>query len=234
MITIRPRNERGNANFGWLDSRHTFSFGNYYDPNQMGFSTLRVINEDKVTPAQGFGTHGHRDMEIISYVLSGALEHKDSMGNGSVIRPGDVQRMSAGTGVTHSEFNASDSEPVHFLQIWLLPNQRGLKPSYEEKHFNLEDRQGKLALVGSQDGRDGSVTIHQDVDLYVGNLSNDESISYTTKHNRAVWIQVAKGSILLNEKLLEAGDGAAIVDETNLTLVGQSDSSEVLLFDMVK
>ena len=234
MITIRPSNERGRANFGWLDSRHTFSFGSYYDPQHMGFSTLRVINEDKVTPAQGFGTHGHRDMEIVSYVLSGALEHKDSMGNGSIIRPGDVQRMSAGTGITHSEFNASTNEPVHFLQIWILPNQAGLQPTYEEKHFDFEAKQGKLALVGSQDGRDGSVTIHQDVDLYVGSLHNSDRISYTINNNRAVWIQVAKGSVLLNERLLEAGDGAAIVDESEITLVGHDKEGEILLFDMAQ
>ena len=232
MITIRPRHERGTANFGWLDSRHTFSFGNYYDPQHMGFASLRVINEDKVTPAKGFGTHGHRDMEIISYVLSGALEHRDSMGNGSVIRPGDVQRMSAGTGITHSEFNGSATEPVHFLQIWLLPNERGLQPSYEEKHFSPQEKPGQLVLVGSTDGRDNSVTIHQDVNLYVGSLKDSDRLSYQIDNNRAVWIQVAKGSISLNGKLLEAGDGAAIVDETEITLVANSDTGEILLFDM--
>ena len=232
MITIRPRHERGTANFGWLDSRHTFSFGNYYDPQHMGFASLRVINEDKVIPAKGFGTHGHRDMEIISYVLSGALEHRDSMGNGSVIRPGDVQRMSAGTGVAHSEFNASATEPVHFLQIWLLPNQRGLQPSYEEKHFSPQEKPGQLILVGSSDGRDNSVTIHQDVDLYVGSLKDSNTINYQIDNNRAVWIQVAKGSISFNGKLLEAGDGAAIVDETQITLTANNDTGEILLFDM--
>lgn len=234
MITIRPQQARGRANFGWLDSKHTFSFGNYYDPQHMGFANLRVINEDRVTPAKGFGTHGHRDMEIISYVLSGGLEHKDSMGNGSVIRPGDVQRMSAGTGVTHSEFNASTTEPVHFLQIWILPNQRGLQPSYEEKNFSSAAKQGKLTLVGSQNGRDGSVTIHQDVDLYVSHLTSGDLINYSVDNNRAVWIQVAKGSVLLNDKLLEAGDGAAIVDEPEITLVGNSDVGEILLFDLAK
>ena len=239
MITVRPRNERGTANFGWLDSRHTFSFGNYYDSNHMGFASLRVINEDKVTPGQGFGTHSHRDMEIISYVLSGALEHKDSMGNGSVIRPGDVQRMSAGTGVAHSEFNASNTEPVHFLQIWLLPNQAGLPPSYEEKNFAETQKSGQLTLVGSPDGRDGSVTIHQDVNLYLGNLDrnqdNSDRLTYTIDSNRAIWVQVTKGSVLLNDNTtLEAGDGAAIVNEKAIEIVIQSDSAEVLLFDMAK
>ena len=236
MITVRPRNERGTANFGWLDSRHTFSFGNYYDSNHMGFASLRVINEDKVTPGQGFGTHSHRDMEIISYVLSGALEHKDSMGNGSVIRPGDVQRMSAGTGVAHSEFNASNTEPVHFLQIWLLPNQAGLPPSYEEKNFAEAQKSRQLTLVGSPDGRDGSVTIHQDVNLYLGNLDrnqdNSDRLTYTIDSNRAIWIQVTKGSVLLNDNTLEAGDGAAIVDETAIDLSAQNDTAEILLFDL--
>lgn len=234
MITIRPRHERGTANFGWLDSRHTFSFGNYYDPQHMGFASLRVINEDKVIPAKGFGTHGHRDMEIISYVLSGALEHRDSMGNGSVIRPGDVQRMSAGTGVAHSEFNASATEPVHFLQIWLLPNERGLQPSYEEKHFAPQEKPGQLILVGSTDGRDNSVTIHQDVNLYLGSLENSDRINYQIDDNRAVWIQVAKGSVSLDGQLLEAGDGAAIVDETQITLTANNDTGEILLFDMAR
>lgn len=232
MITIRPNNERGKANFAWLDSKHTFSFGNYFDPRHMGFSTLRVINEDKIAPSQGFGTHGHRDMEIITYVLSGKLQHKDSMGNGSIIRPGEVQRMSAGTGVTHSEFNASNEEIVHLLQIWILPQETGIQPSYEEKHFDLVERQGKLKLVGSPDGRDGSVTIHQDVYLYVGNLQQGDRVNYNLKDNRVVWIQVAQGSILLNQQLLQAGDGAAIVDETEITLTGESETAEILLFDL--
>ncbi|MCS6813852.1 MAG: pirin family protein, partial [Cyanobacteria bacterium] len=175
MITIRSAHDRGVANFGWLDSRHTFSFGNYYDPNHMGFATLRVINEDKVAPGQGFDTHGHRDMEIISYVLAGRLEHKDSIGTGSVIRPGDVQRMSAGTGILHSEFNASQTEPVHFLQIWILPEQRGIQPGYEQKTFTDEEKQGQLRLVGSRDGRDGSITIHQDVNLYASLLTDRDT-----------------------------------------------------------
>ncbi|MGL5079522.1 MAG: pirin family protein, partial [Waterburya sp.] len=186
MITIRPQAERGSANFGWLDSRHTFSFGNYYDPQHMGFASLRVINEDKVVPGEGFGTHGHQDMEIISYVLAGELEHRDSMGNGSVIRPGNVQRMSAGTGVRHSEFNGSTTEPVHFLQIWIMPEQKGIEPSYEEKNFAPTEKQGKLRLVGSRDGRDNSVTIHQDVDLYLASLQESDRVTYTIKDNRVV------------------------------------------------
>lgn len=234
MITVRHRNERGIANFGWLDSRHTFSFGNYYDPQHMGFASLRVINEDKVIPAKGFGTHGHQDMEIISYVLSGELEHRDSMGNGSVIRPGDIQRMSAGTGVRHSEFNASDTNPVHFLQIWIIPEQKGLEPSYEEKNFSPEAKQGKLALVGSRDGRENSVTIHQDVNLYLGSLQVGDRLIHKINHNRAVWLQVTQGEIKLNHHLLQAGDGAAITNETEIAIAGNSEDSEILLFDLAK
>ncbi|MEO0927448.1 MAG: pirin family protein [Cyanobacteria bacterium J06643_13] len=234
MITVRPQDQRGVANFGWLDSRHSFSFGQYYDPNHMGFASLRVINEDKVTPAQGFGTHGHRDMEIISYVLAGELEHRDSMGNGSVIRPGDVQRMSAGTGVRHSEFNASKENPVHFLQIWILPETQGLEPSYEEKNFSSEIEQGKLTLVGSRDGRDNSVTIHQDVNLYLGSLGKSDRLNYQIAEERAVWLQVTQGKIKLNGRLLEAGDGAAISDETEIAIAGSSLDSEILMFDMAR
>ena len=233
MITIRPASERGTANFGWLDSKHSFSFGGYYDPNHMGFSNLRVINEDKVTPGKGFGTHPHRDMEIISYVLEGGLEHKDSIGNGSVIRPGDVQRMSAGTGILHSEFNASNTVPVHFLQIWILPDTRGLKPSYEQKHFSTAEKEGKLRLVASPEGRDNSVTIHQNVNLYVTSLPNGEEVSHTIDSNHLVWIQVARGGVLLNGKNLYTGDGAAISQETDITLTSTADNAEVLLFDMV-
>ncbi|MDW8201740.1 MAG: pirin family protein, partial [Cyanobacteriota bacterium SKYGB_h_bin112] len=213
MITIRSAHDRGVANFGWLDSRHTFSFGNYYDPNHMGFATLRVINEDKVAPGQGFDTHGHRDMEIISYVLAGRLEHKDSIGTGSVIRPGDVQRMSAGTGILHSEFNASQTEPVHFLQIWILPEQRGIQPGYEQKTFTDEEKQGQLRLVGSRDGRDGSITIHQDVNLYASLLTDRDTIVYPLPTGRVAWLQVVRGAVRLNGQLLSAGDGAAISDE---------------------
>ena len=236
MITIRSRNKRGSADFGWLDSRHTFSFGSYYDPNHMGFSSLRVINEDKVIPAQGFGTHGHRDMEIISYVLSGELAHKDSMGNGSILRPGYVQRMSAGTGVRHSEFNASDTNPVHFLQIWIMPNRSGLEPSYEEKNF-ASSKQGKLKLVGSPNGRDGSVTIHQDVNLYLAALNQGDLLTHKIADNRVAWLQVTKGTVLLNDRLLEAGDGAAIVDESEIAIAyaeNVDNEAEILLFDMAK
>lgn len=233
MIAVRPRNERGVANFGWLDSRHTFSFGHYFDPQQMGFASLRVINEDKVIPAKGFGTHGHQDMEIISYVLSGELEHRDSMGNGSVICPGDVQRMSAGTGVRHSEFNASDTNPLHFLQIWIMPEQKGLQPSYEEKNFS-QSAKGKLTLVGSRNGRDNSVTIHQDVNLYLASLSKSDRLTYQIDDHRAVWLQVTKGEVKLNDRLLQAGDGAAIADEAEIAIAANSLDSEILLFDMAK
>lgn len=232
MITIRPANERGAANFGWLDSRHTFSFGNYYDPAHMGFAALRVINEDKVAPSKGFGTHGHRDMEIVSYVLEGALEHQDNIGNGSVIRPGDVQRMSAGTGILHSEYNHSSTDPVHFLQIWILPEQTGIDPGYEQVHFADADKQGQLRLVGSRDGRDGSVTIHQDVSLYAAKLASGEATDYPLPSGRAAWVHVAQGVISLNGHTLAAGDGAAIANETHLTFTGISDDAELLLFDM--
>jgi redox-sensitive bicupin YhaK (pirin superfamily) len=231
MLALRRAQERGHANHGWLNSYHTFSFGDYYDPEHMGFSKLRVINDDTVVPKGGFGTHGHRDMEIISYVLKGALKHQDSMGNGSVIRPGEVQRMSAGTGVTHSEFNASDSEPVHFLQIWVLPEQEGLTPSYEQKAFAEEEKRGRLRLVGSRDAREGSVTIHQDVDLYATLLSDGDRVSHSLAEGRKGWVQVAQGSAVLNDELLNAGDGVAIEGPATITLSGTSEA-EVLLFDM--
>ncbi len=232
MFAMRRAEERGHANHGWLNSYHTFSFGDYYDPQHMGFSNLRVINDDTVSPSGGFGTHGHRDMEIISYVLDGALEHKDSMGNGSVIRPGDVQRMSAGTGVTHSEFNASESEPVHFLQMWVLPEKDGLKPSYEQKTFSEEEKRGCLRLIGSRDGRDGSVTIHQNVDLYATVLGAGDSVRHELAKDRKGWIQVARGSVVLNNKQLYPGDGVAIEGPTAITLTSSSEA-EVLLFDMI-
>lgn len=232
MITIRSSQARGIANFGWLDSRHTFSFGNYYDPDQMGFASLRVINEDKVQPSRGFGTHGHRDMEIISYVLDGALAHKDNIGNGSVMRSGDVQRMSAGTGILHSEFNASETDPVHFLQIWILPEQDNLTPGYEQKNFSEAEKHGKLRLVGSRDGREGSVTIHQDVNLYATLLANGEAVTHAVAEGRSIWVQVARGAVQLNDHNLTAGDGAAIAQEAEITLKGISDSAEVLLFDL--
>ena len=232
MIIIRPAQERGQANFGWLDSKHTFSFGSYYDPHHMGFSNLRVINEDKVQPGKGFGTHRHKDMEIISYVLQGALEHKVSIGNGSVIRPGDVQRMSAGTGIAHSEFNASDTETVHFLQIWIQPDRVGIQPSYEQKNFALAEKQGKFRLVASPDGRDDSVTIHQDANLYVAALNKGDRVTYNTDNNRSVWLQLAKGSATINGQTLETGDGAAITQESELELVTTTDNTEILLFDL--
>ncbi|MGB3692870.1 MAG: pirin family protein [Spirulinaceae cyanobacterium] len=232
MITIRPADARGNANFGWLDSKHTFSFGNYYDPQQMGFASLRVINEDKVQPAKGFGTHSHKDMEIISYVLEGELEHKDSIGNGSVIRPGDVQRMSAGTGIAHSEFNASATDPVHFLQIWIMPNQAGIQPSYEQKYFPVEEKPGKLILVASPDGRDNSVTIHQDANLYIAALNNGDRLNHSTNSNRSLWLQVARGSVEINGQLLNSGDGAAITKETDIAIAATNGNTEILLFDL--
>ena len=231
MLAIRKANERGRASFGWLDSRHSFSFGQYYDPAFMGFGPLRVINEDRVQPARGFDSHGHRDMEIISYVLDGALEHKDSMGNGSVIRPGDVQRMSAGTGVMHSEQNASESERVHFLQIWILPERVGLEPGYEQKYFSAADKRGRLRLVGSRDGRDGSVTIHQDVDLYAALLDGDEHVEFELGPGRRGWVQAARGRVELNGKALEAGDGVALHGPATIELAG-GESAEILLFDM--
>ena len=237
MITIRPASDRGAANFGWLDTRHSFSFGNYYDPNHMGFASLRVINEDKVTPSRGFDTHGHRDMEIVTYVLEGALEHKDSLGTGSIIRPGDVQRMSAGTGIRHSEFNASDTAPVHLLQIWIVPETQGIDPGYEQIYIDPADKRGQLRLVGSRDGRDGSVTIHQDISLYATTLAEGETVDHVLAPGRVAWVQVARGEIALNGQALTAGDGAAIEasvgdDLDRLTLTGAANEAEVLLFDM--
>ncbi len=231
MLAIRHAEDRGLANFGWLNSRHTFSFGRYYDPQFMGFGPLRVINEDRVRPGQGFDTHGHSDIEIISYVLDGALEHKDSMGNGSIIRPGDVQRMTAGTGVRHSEYNASDTDPVHFLQIWILPEKDGLEPGYEQKAFSDGEKRGRLRLVGSRDGRDGSVTIHQDVDLYATLLGDGDSVGHELAEGRKAWVQVATGNAVLNGEPLEPGDGVAIDGPARIQLTGSSDT-EVLLFDM--
>ena len=228
---IRRSEERGTANFGWLDSRHSFSFGGYYDPRHMGFGPLRVINEDRVAPGGGFPTHPHRDMEIISYVLDGALAHKDSTGTSSVIRPGDVQRMSAGTGVRHSEYNASETEPVHFLQIWIIPERQGLKPSYEQKYFPAAEKRGKLRLVGSQDGRDGSVTIHQDVDLYATLLEPGESVSHRMTAGRGAWVQVIDGALTVNGEALRAGDGVSISGADELHLEAQP-ATEALVFDM--
>jgi hypothetical protein len=231
MITIRPRDQRGIAKTGWLDSKHTFSFGHYHDPSQMGFRALRVINEDRVIPGAGFPTHGHRDMEIISYVLDGELAHKDSTGTAETIRPGEVQRMTAGTGVRHSEFNASDQEPVHFLQIWILPEAEGLAPGYEQRAFSDAEKRGRLRLVASRDGRQGSVTVHQDVALYATLLGADEKVAYDLKPGRHAWIQVARGQVLLNGELLKEGDGAAIAEVERVELEGATDA-EVLLFDL--
>ena len=233
MIAIRPAGERGHAHHGWLDTRHSFSFADYYDPKFMGFRDLRVINEDRVEPGQGFGTHGHRDMEIISYVLEGELAHKDSLGNGSIIRPGDVQRMSAGTGILHSEFNASKDEPLHFLQIWVVPGRRGITPGYEQKNFSYEERRGRLRLVASPDGADGSVTIHQDARLHVALLGEGERVAHEVARGRAAWIQVATGEVLVNGGALHAGDGAALEEEARVEIVGAgSDDAEVLVFDL--
>ncbi|WP_072390673.1 pirin family protein [Hyphomicrobium sp. CS1GBMeth3] len=231
MITIRKSEERGASNFGWLDSKHTFSFGHYYDPENMGFGKLRVINEDIVEGGAGFGTHPHDNMEIISYVLDGGLAHKDSLGTGSVIRPGDVQRMSAGTGIAHSEFNASPKDPVHFLQIWVLPEKRGLEPSYEQKSFPDEQRRGRLALVGARDGRDGAVTIHQDLDLFVVDLQKGDAVSHSLRPRRKAWVQVTRGSVSVNGATVGAGDGAALTDEAEVRIAA-NDNAEVLLFDL--
>jgi redox-sensitive bicupin YhaK (pirin superfamily) len=232
MISVRHAAERGTANFGWLDSRHTFSFGDYHDPKQMGFGPLRVINEDRVSPGQGFGTHGHRDMEIISYVLEGALEHKDSIGTGSVIRPGDVQIMSAGTGIRHSEFNHSKTEPVHFLQIWVVPDRDGIAPRYEQKTFPDADKRGRLRLVGSSDGRDGSVVIHQDVKLFAAILKTGEQVTQALPTHRKGWLQVARGAVVMNGHDLHAGDGAAVEGEPAITVTANTDGTEILVFDL--
>ena len=232
MITVRPSQARGHANFGWLDSKHTFSFGSYYDPNYLGFGNLRVINEDRVKAGQGFGPHGHRDMEIITYVLDGALEHRDSMGHGSVICPGDVQRISAGSGIAHSEFNASKTDSVHFLQIWILPNTKGLEPNYEEKHFTLAQKQGQLRLVASGDGRNDSIKIHQDVDLYAAVLKEGDRLNYAVNSNRSLWLQVARGAVTINGKTVNSGDGIAITQEPKIALIATSNDTEILLFDL--
>jgi len=231
MITVRRSDDRGHALHGWLDSRHTFSFGDYHDPEHMGFRALRVINEDRVQPAAGFGTHAHKDMEILSYVLEGGLAHKDSLGTGATIRPGDVQRMTAGTGVTHSEFNASSTEPVHFLQIWLLPERQGIIPGYEQKHFDAEQRRGRLQLVASRDGRQGSLTIHQDVAMYDGLLAAGERAEVSLGKGRHAWVQVTQGEVKLNGQTLQAGDGAAVSAEPGLKLEGVQ-TAEVLVFDL--
>jgi hypothetical protein len=231
MVTVRRGDERGGGNYGWLDTKHTFSFSDYWDSRWMGFRSLRVINEDHVAPAAGFPTHPHSDMEIITYVLEGKLEHKDSLGTGSVILPGDGQRMTAGSGIRHSEYNPSRTEQVHLYQIWILPEKKGLQPSYEQKSFAAEEKQGKLRLIASPDAKDGSVKINQDARLYVTLLKPGEEVSHDFGKNRHGWLQVAKGSVEVNGKSLTAGDGAAISDEPGVALKAEEDS-EVLLFDL--
>jgi quercetin 2,3-dioxygenase len=232
MITLRPADQRGQADYGWLHTRYTFSFADYYDPKNVHFRSLRVINEDHVEPGHGFGTHPHRDMEIITYVLEGALAHKDSMGTGSTIRPGEVQRMSAGTGVLHSEFNHSPSDEVHLLQIWILPERKGIEPSYEQKEFGRESKLNRLRLVASPGGEEGSVTIHQDARLYASILEEGKSARHELGKGRYAWLQVARGEVSLNGTTLNAGDGAAVEREAVLEITGRVPSSEFLLFDL--
>lgn len=234
MIATRKSAQRGHFDFGWLDTRHAFSFGEYHDPAQMGFRSLRVINEDRVQPGKGFGNHGHRDMEILSYVLSGELSHKDSQGNTGVIRNGDVQRMSAGTGIMHSEFNASASEPVHFLQIWIQPDTRGITPRYEDRSFPIEKRRNRLCLIASPDGADGSLSIQQDARAYAAVLDAGAEVSLEVAKGRGVWVQAARGKVRVEageRTLLEAGDGAAVQDETKLVIHAET-AAELLVFDM--
>jgi len=232
MMHIRKANDRGHLNHGWLDTYHTFSFADYYDPDHMGFRALRVMNEDRVHPGQGFGMHGHRDMEIITYVLEGALEHKDSMGNGEVLRPGEFQRMSAGTGIRHSEFNPSAGEAVHLYQIWLEPNAHGVRPSYEQKAFAEEERRGKLRLVASPDGADGSLTIQQDARVYLSTLQPGETVSHSLAPGHHAWLQVLRGQVNANGTPLDTSDGLAVSEESDLKIVG-AQAAEVMLFDLV-
>ena len=231
MIALRKSEERGHANHGWLDSYHSFSFADYYDPQHMGFGPLRVINDDYIEAGSGFGMHGHRDMEIITYVLDGELAHKDSMGNGSVIRPGDVQRMSAGTGVKHSEFNHAQDKQTHLLQIWIEPNVRSISPGYEEKHFSTQEKRGQLRLIASPDGRDGSVMVHQEANVYVGLFDGDERASIAIPQGRRVYVHVAQGEVRINGTALKAGDALKAVDEAQIELT-QGRQAEVLLFDL--
>jgi len=231
MIRVRRASDRGRSGYDWLESFHTFSFADYHDPRQMGFRDLRVINEDRVAPGGGFGTHAHRDMEIVSWVLEGVLDHEDSLGNGSSIRPGDIQRMTAGTGVTHSEFNHSRAEVVHFLQIWILPEQRGLQPSYEQKHFSEAQRLNKLCRIASRDGADDSVTVHQDVSLYASTLESGRGTSHAIDAGRHLWIQLTRGAVTLLGESLAPGDGAAVSDEP-LVEIRADERSEFLLLDL--
>ena len=231
MANLRAASERGRSNHGWLESAHTFSFSSYYDARHMGFGPLRVINDDRVAPGAGFGAHGHRDMEILSYVLEGALAHKDSLGNGSVIRPGDVQRMSAGTGIQHSEFNASATESVHFLQIWIVPDQVGHAPGYEQKYFSAEEKRGRLRLVASRAGREGSVSLHQDAEVYAALLDGDDAVEFALNSGRLAWIQVARGELRVDDQPLREGDGLAL-DEPGRVRLDVARAAEVLLFDL--
>jgi len=231
MINVRPSRERGATRLDWLDSRHSFSFGDYYDPEHLGFRALRVINDDRVAPGGGFGMHGHRDMEILTYILSGSLEHRDSLGSGAVMRRGDVQRMSAGTGIRHSEFNPSSTEVGHFLQIWLLPERNSLPPAYEQRHFPDEDKRGRLRLIASHDGRDGSLPIHQNVDVLAAVLAPGDRVSHRLAKGRHAWIQVADGALQVNGQALQAGDGAEVSDESVVELAAR-EPAEVLLFDL--
>jgi redox-sensitive bicupin YhaK (pirin superfamily) len=231
MITVRPAFERGSTQLKWLQSAHSFSFNDYLDPQHMGFRQLRVINDDWIKPGAGFGTHSHRDMEIITYVLEGALEHRDSTGNGSVIRPGDVQRMSAGTGIRHSEYNHSHVDPVHLLQIWIMPERQGLEPGYEQRSFTPEELRGRWRLIAAKDGRDGAVTVHQDVAVLVARLEPGERVSYRLHAGRHAWVQMAAGGVTLNGVALNAGDGAAVSEVAALDCIA-SGRSEVLLFDL--
>jgi len=231
MLTIRRHDERGRSDLGWLDSRHTFSFGQYRDPRYMSFRTLRVINEDRVAPGQGFSAHDHKNMEIISYVLNGSLEHKDSLGSGSVILPGEVQRMTAGTGITHSEYNPSPSQSVHFLQIWILPERNGIEPSYEQRQFAAAEKQARLRVVASPDGRQGSVMVHQDVCLYLSHLGAGDTVLHPIAEGRHAWVQIASGAVTLNGRQLVAGDGASLSAEDRAE-IGADTGAEVLLFDL--
>ena len=231
MIKLRKADERGSVNLGWLDSKHTFSFGDFYDPAHMGFGTLRVINDDTVQPGQGFSTHAHKDMEIVSYILTGALEHKDNMGNGAVMRAGEVQRMTAGTGVTHSEFNPSPEELVHFLQIWILPETQSLQPGYEQKTFTAGDKKDQLRLVASNDGRSGSLTIHQDMSIFASVLSPGTTLSHALDSGRQAWVHIASGEVVIDGESLSTGDGAAIAEVATIDIRAET-NTELLLFDM--
>ncbi len=232
MIEIRESEQRGHARYGWLDSRHSFSFAHYYDPEHMGFGHLRVLNEDRVAPGRGFEAHSHRDMEILSIVLDGALEHRDSMGNGSVVRPGEVQVMSAGRGITHSEFNPSLEDPLHFLQIWLLPERRGLDPSYAQRAFPTEARSDRWCLVASRDGRDDSLRVHQDVDVWIARIGDGSRIVHPLEPGRRAWVQAMGGRAMLNGVAIGAGDGAAVESESAAEVVGSDDATDILMFDL--